>query len=184
MSTLPIAVPSDLIAEFCRRNHIRTLSYFGSVLTSRFRPESDVDMLVKFEEDARPTLLTMARLERELSDLIGRKVDLLTAGDLSRYFRNEVVGTACRNMNEADRIRVRHMLDAAEKAILIAQVRSRTSLLAVMKDIEIIGEAANKASAALRVAEPTIPSRTELVWDTATSDLPVLVLQLRDLLAR
>ena len=104
-------------------------------------------------------------------------------------------------MNEADRIRLLHMLEAAEEAILIAQVRSRTSLLAVMKDIEIIGEAANKVSAALRVAEPTIPwgdivgmrnrlihayfdVEPEFVWDTVTRDLPVLVLQLRDLLAR
>ena len=94
MSALPIAVPNELIGEFCRRNHIRKLSLFGSVLTSRFRPESDVDMLVEFEEDARPTLLTMARLERELSDLMGRKVDLRTAGELSRYFRNEVAATA------------------------------------------------------------------------------------------
>jgi len=94
MSTLPIPVPNEVIADFCRRNQIRKLSLFGSVLTSRFRPESDVDILVKFEEDARPTLLTMARLERELSDLMGRKVDLRTAGELSRYFRTEVVATA------------------------------------------------------------------------------------------
>jgi predicted nucleotidyltransferase len=94
MSALPIAVPNEVIADFCRRNHIRKLSLFGSVLTPRFGPDSDVDMLVEFEKDARPTLLTMARLERELSDLMGRKVDVRTAGDLSRYFRNEVVATA------------------------------------------------------------------------------------------
>ena len=93
------------------------------------------------------------------------------------------------------------MLETAEEAILIAQARSRTSLLAVMKDIEIIGEAANKVSVELRVAEPTIPwgdivamrnrlihayfdVEPEFVWDTVTRDLPVLVLQLRDLLAR
>ena len=93
------------------------------------------------------------------------------------------------------------MLETAEEAILIAQARSRTSLLAVMKDIEIIGEAANKVSVELRVAEPTIPwgdivgmrnrlihayfdVEPEFVWDTVTSDLPVLVLQLRALLAR
>lgn len=94
MSTLPIPVPNEVIADFCRRNQIRKLSLFGSVLTSRFRPESDVDMLVKFEEDARPTLLTMARLERELSDLMGRRVDLRTAGELSRYFRTKVIAAA------------------------------------------------------------------------------------------
>jgi predicted nucleotidyltransferase len=94
MCALPITIPNELIVEFCRRNDIRKLSLFGSVLTARFRPESDVDMLVEFEDGARPTLLTMARLERELSEMMGRKVDLRTAGDLSRYFRDEVVATA------------------------------------------------------------------------------------------
>ena len=94
MNDLPIAVPSEQIADFCRRNLIRKLSFFGSVLTPDFRPESDVDLLVVFEDDAKPSLLTMARLERELSDLIGRKVDLRSAGELSRYFRQEVVSTA------------------------------------------------------------------------------------------
>lgn len=94
MPVLPIAVPSEEIAEFCRRNEIRKLSFFGSVTTPRFRTESDVDMLVEFEADARPTLLTMARLERELSDLLQRKVDLRTANELSRYFRKEVFATA------------------------------------------------------------------------------------------
>ena len=94
MSALPIPVPNECIAEFCRRNRIRKLSFFGSVLTPDFRSDSDVDLLVAFETDARPSLLTMARLERELSDLIGRKVDLRTVGELSRYFRQEVVSAA------------------------------------------------------------------------------------------
>lgn len=94
MPSLPISVPSEEIAEFCRRNQIRTLSFFGSVTTPRFQPESDVDMLVVFEAGARPTLLTMAKLERELSDLLQHKVDLRTANELSRCFRNEVVATA------------------------------------------------------------------------------------------
>lgn len=94
MPVLPIAVPSEELAEFCRRNEIRTLSFFGSVTTPRFQPESDVDMLVEFEAGARPTLLTMARLERELSDLLRRKVDLRTAEELSRYFRCEVSASA------------------------------------------------------------------------------------------
>lgn len=102
-------------------------------------------------------------------------------------------------MSEADRIRLRHMLEAAEEAIMIAQERSRTSLLAVMKDIEIIGEAANKVFAGLRAAEPGIPwgdivgmrnrlihayfdVEPELVWGTVIGDLPALVLQLRALL--
>lgn len=94
MTTLPITVPEDLLATFCRQNQIRKLSLFGSVLTPRFGPESDVDVLVEFEADARPSLLTMASMERGLSELLGRKVDLRTAGELSRYFRQAVVATA------------------------------------------------------------------------------------------
>jgi len=66
-----------------------------SALKGTNRPDSDVDLLVEFEPDARPTLLTMAQIELELSPLLGgRKVDLRTAQDLSRYFRDEVVQAA------------------------------------------------------------------------------------------
>jgi uncharacterized protein len=79
----------------CRRYRIRRLSLFGSRLKGTDRPDSDVDLLVEFEPDARPSLLTMAEIELELSPLLGgRKVDLRTAGDLSRYFRDEVVRMA------------------------------------------------------------------------------------------
>ena len=71
------------------------MSLFGSTLKGTSRPDSDVDLLVEFEPDATPGLLTMARIEIELSELLGgRKVDLRTAGDLSRYFRDDVVRTA------------------------------------------------------------------------------------------
>jgi len=83
------------LAALCRRHQIKRLALFGSVLKGTSRPDSDVDLLVVFEPDARPTLLTMARIERELSPLLnGRKIDLRTANDLSRYFRDEVVRTA------------------------------------------------------------------------------------------
>ena len=92
--TLPIAVPVEFLAEFCQRNQIRKLSLFGSVLTERFRPESDVDVLVEFETGYTPSLLGMARMERELGEAFARKVDLRTAEELSRYFRDEVVAGA------------------------------------------------------------------------------------------
>ncbi len=83
------------LAALCGRYRIRRLSLFGSTLKGAARPDSDVDLLVEFEPDARPSLLTMAEIELELSPLLGgRKVDLRTAGDLSRYFRDEVVRTA------------------------------------------------------------------------------------------
>ena len=85
----------DALAAICRRHHIRRLSLFGSTLKGANRPDSDIDLLVEFEPEAKPTLLTMARIEIELSSLLGgRKVDLRTAQDLSRYFREEVVRAA------------------------------------------------------------------------------------------
>jgi predicted nucleotidyltransferase len=94
MSALPIAIPEEFLREFCERNHIRKLSLFGSVLTPRFRPESDIDVLVEFDPGHTPGLLTLAGMEIEISEQLGRKVDIRTAEDLSRYFRDEVVASA------------------------------------------------------------------------------------------
>jgi predicted nucleotidyltransferase len=89
-----IKIPQETIAVFCRQNHIRWFALFGSVLREDFRAESDVDVLVEFESGAVVGLLDMARMERELSDLWGRKVDLRTPEDLSRYFRQQVLDAA------------------------------------------------------------------------------------------
>jgi predicted nucleotidyltransferase len=85
----------EALVSLCRRYRIRCLSLFGSALNGTERPDSDVDLLVEFEPDARPNLLTMAEIERALSPLSGgRPIDLRTAGDLSRYFRDDVVRAA------------------------------------------------------------------------------------------
>jgi predicted nucleotidyltransferase len=90
-----IAVDKAGLAEFCRRNHIRRLALFGSVLGEDFGPESDVDVLVEFDAEHVPGLLGVARMERELSSCFGgRKVDVRTAEDMSRYFRAKVLATA------------------------------------------------------------------------------------------
>ena len=94
MSALPIAIPKEFLGEFCERNHIRKLSLFGSVLTPRFRPESDIDVLVEFDPGHTPGLLGLAGMEIEISERMGRKVDLRSAEDLSRYFRDEAVASA------------------------------------------------------------------------------------------
>ena len=79
-------------ADFCRRNHIRKLSLFGSVLRDDFGPESDIDVLVEFEAGHVPGFFRLFDMEEELSSLLGgRKVDLRTPEDLSRYFRDEVL---------------------------------------------------------------------------------------------
>jgi len=91
---LPVSIDRERLADFCRRNHIRKLSLFGSVLRNDFGPQSDVDMLVEYEPGARVTLIDMAGQETELTELLARKVDLRTPEDLSRYFRDEVVAGA------------------------------------------------------------------------------------------
>lgn len=90
-----INVPEKKIKKFCRRNHIVKLSFFGSVLRDDFGPDSDIDVLVEFEPGRTPGFLKLARMERELSGILGgRKVDIRTPEDLSRYFRDEVVAGA------------------------------------------------------------------------------------------
>lgn len=89
-----IAIDKDRLAAFCQRNHIRRLSLFGSVLRSDFGPDSDVDVLVEYEAGVPIGLFEMARMERELSEMLGRKVDLRTPEDLSRYFRQDVLDAA------------------------------------------------------------------------------------------
>jgi len=92
--SIKIIIPCEKIAEFCLRNHIRRLSFFGSVLRDDFTQQSDVDALIEFEQGTRIGLIGLARIENELSHLFGRKVDLNTAGCLSPYFRDEVLQEA------------------------------------------------------------------------------------------
>jgi len=89
-----ITLPKDRLAAFCRHNHIAKLSLFGSVLREDFSPDSDVDVLVEFEEGHTPGFFGLARMEEELSKLVGRKVDLRTPQDLSEYFQDEVMRSA------------------------------------------------------------------------------------------
>lgn len=93
MKRLPIG--EEDLARFCQRHRIRRLALFGSVLKGTARPDSDIDLLVEFEPEARPTLLDLAAMEEELSRRLGgRRVDLRTAAELSRYFRDEVLREA------------------------------------------------------------------------------------------
>ncbi|MGB8932186.1 MAG: nucleotidyltransferase family protein [Anaeromyxobacteraceae bacterium] len=89
-----ITIDRERVAEFCRRHQVRRLALFGSVLRDDFRPDSDVDVLVEFAPDAHAGLFEMARMEDELAEVIGRRVDLRTPAELSRYFRDEVVAGA------------------------------------------------------------------------------------------
>lgn len=89
-----IDLDSGRVADFCRRHHVRRLSLFGSVTREDFGEESDVDVLVEFEPGARVGLFQLVEMEEELSRLAGRRVDLRTPAELSRYFRDQVVAAA------------------------------------------------------------------------------------------
>jgi len=92
MAAIPI--PADKIAEFCRRNHIRKLALFGSIVTNEFQPDSDVDVLVEFEPGKTPGL-AFFRMERELSGIFdGRPVDLGTEKSLHPLIKEQVLRDA------------------------------------------------------------------------------------------
>ena len=84
-----------IVTKFCKSHHIRRLALFGSQLNGTAKPDSDIDLLVEFEPAHMPNLFSIAAMEIELSDLLGgRKIDLRTPEDLSKYFREEVLRTA------------------------------------------------------------------------------------------
>ncbi len=88
-----VEFPRAGLEKLCEANHIRRLSVFGSALRADFGPDSDLDVLVEFE--AGETVgLRIVRIERDLSALAGRSVDLRTPNELSRYFRDRVMREA------------------------------------------------------------------------------------------
>lgn len=92
-NTLPIPITEERIAEFCRKNHIARLSFFGSVLRNDFRPDSDVDVLVEFEEGKIPGL-AFFRMQEEFANMVGRKVDLLTPDSIKSHYRQNILSSA------------------------------------------------------------------------------------------
>ncbi|MEK7398922.1 MAG: nucleotidyltransferase family protein [Candidatus Poribacteria bacterium] len=89
-----INLTKEQIADFCKKNHIKKFAFFGSVLLDDFRPDSDIDVLVTFDRSVPITFLDIAGMEIELSEIMGKKVDLLTPGGLSQYFRDKVIAEA------------------------------------------------------------------------------------------
>jgi predicted nucleotidyltransferase len=87
-----VDIPAGRIAEFCKRHGVARLSLFGSILRPDFGPQSDIDVLVEFLPGQTPGLFAFAGMQMELTSLLGgRRVDLRTSGDLSRYFRDDVL---------------------------------------------------------------------------------------------
>jgi len=87
-------IDETTLAKYCKKHHMRRLALFGSQLKETAGPESDIDLLVEFDVEHIPGLMGIVEMEIELTDLLGQKVDLRTAADLSRYFRDEVIQIA------------------------------------------------------------------------------------------
>jgi predicted nucleotidyltransferase len=92
---LKVLLTGERVASFCADNHIKRLSLFGSALEDEMTETSDIDLLVEFEEDSTPGFFGLSEMEQELAKILGgRRIDLRTLGDLSRYFRDEVRKTS------------------------------------------------------------------------------------------
>lgn len=94
MSRARIDLPADRVAEFCRRHHISWMALFGSVLRDDFTAESDIDVLVEFEPNRRYTYFTLARIEEDLSGILGRRVDMHIRAALHPFLRDKVLRQA------------------------------------------------------------------------------------------
>ncbi|OIP28956.1 MAG: nucleotidyltransferase [Deltaproteobacteria bacterium CG12_big_fil_rev_8_21_14_0_65_43_10] len=90
-----VELPQDKVASFCKKHHIQKLSLFGSVIRDDLGPGGDIDILVEFEPGNVPSFFRLFDMEEELSVILGgRKVDIRTPEDLSRYFRDRVLASA------------------------------------------------------------------------------------------
>ena len=89
-----LEIPREQLAAFCRRHHVRELALFGSALRGDFSVSSDVDLLVEFEPDAQVSFMTLARMQRELSAIFSRPVDLVPKGGLKPAIRQDVLASA------------------------------------------------------------------------------------------
>jgi len=79
-----IEISRERVEEFCRRNHIRSMAIFGSVLRDDFKPDSDVDVMVEFEAGKEPSLFGLVDMQESLSDILGQKVDLVERQSIER----------------------------------------------------------------------------------------------------
>ncbi len=89
-----LTLPIDLLKKLCRKYYVRELALFGSVLRDDFQPDSDIDFLVEFETGASISFFELTGLQRALSDLIGRKVDVVVKDGLKPVIRDQVINSA------------------------------------------------------------------------------------------
>jgi len=220
--TAEFRLPLEAIRAYCKQRPIKRLSLFGSALRADFGPDSDIDMLIEYAPEAEIDAYAILRQQADLCELIGRPVDLGTPQSLSPYIREEVIESAeplydvdgiypsrrkpMPKKPDKDRLRLLDMRDAAEKARRIATGRTRADLdsdemlgLALVKAVEIIGEAARHVSEETKALAPDfdwrdiVGMRNNLVrayrkinydalWDVITYRLPPLISELNHLI--
>lgn len=215
-------LPLEAIRAYCKQRPIKRLSLFGSALRTDFGPDSDIDLLIEYAPEAKIDAYAILRQQADLCSLIGRHVDLGTPQSLSPYIRDEVIDSAeplydvdgihpgrrkpMPKKPDKDRLRLLDMRDAAEDAIDIASGYTRVDIekikmlqLALVKAVEIIGEAARHVSEETRALAPDIDwgqivgMRNNLVhaywkvdydalWDVISNKLPPLITELNRLI--
>jgi len=220
--TAEFRLPLEAIRAYCKQRPIKRLSLFGSALRADFGPDSDIDLLIEYAPEAEIDAYTIPQQQADFCELIGRPVDLGTPQSLSPYIREEVIESAeplydvdgiypsrskpMPKKPDKDRLRLLDMRDAAEKARRIATGRTRADLdsdeildLALVKAVEIIGEAARHVSEETRALAPEIDwgkivgMRNNLVhaywkinydelWNVITYRLPPLINELNSLI--
>ena len=94
MPEIRVEFPTDKISGFCQRHRISSLSVFGSILRDDFSPGSDIDILVEFQPGAQVGFLALSRMQRELSELLQRPVDLVPRNGLKPRIREAVLSSA------------------------------------------------------------------------------------------
>ena len=200
--------PRDKITKFCKKWGVSEFSFFGSVLTGDFRPDSDIDILVTFEDDAKHTLFDLVHMEDELKQMFGREVDLLTRRGVEQsrnYIRRKSILSSLEQPISRDMAYLLDILLAAKDArdftagLDKAAFRSdRKCQYAVTYCLEVIGEAVKRLSddsqrkypdipwsAMARMRDLRIPADDKVnlneVWDTVQDDTPVLISRLEQI---
>ena len=179
--TAEFRLPLEAIRAYCKQRPIKRLSLFGSALREDFGPDSDIDMLIEYAPEAKIDAYAILRQKADLSELIGRPVDLGTPQTLSPYIRQEVIESAeplydvdgiCPSRSkpmpkkpDKDRLRLLDMRDAAEKSRRYAQGRARSDIedddmleSALVREVRVVGEAAN------HVSEETRALASDIDW--------------------
>ncbi len=203
----PGGIPVKKITDFCKKHPIiAKMSLFGSALSGTLRKDSDIDLLVEFEPGKTPSLFALIDLEDELTMIVGRKIDLRTPQELSRYFRDEVLKALDPSMLSRDYVRLQHMLDSSQAAVshLSGKYRedldrNRLLLNGVVRELEILGEAASQVTKETRERFPFLPWRemiglrnrlihayfdvnNQAIWLVVKESLPTLISQLEEIL--